>query len=316
VVEAHSIQTDGEPVLTGPQTGTAGDAGAVGATQAGGVELQRLQSQFQPSPPDGIYQVSPSLLDEAEASFQALTGAALPTIQATRDDPFSGLTAHPLGWAVGRLRDRLATADWRCMEDAPTSNAVTLVTGFLHFAATWSGHPLFPAMAATAAGTGFSLHGLAPYAAAHCMIMMGNQITFADPETRLGPIDGFVLAAKGGPVKVHIETFDRFEYPFGQPWDQTALRAAAAGAIEAAQSRINLRNPGSLILSPGTALDRFDWALIQAIKELIPTLGRKNRGLMAVAPVVLRLQAVQDPRAIRFGYGCFPVVNKHYAANK
>lgn len=267
---------------------------------------------FQPTPPDGIYQISASLLDEAEMVFQTQTGGPLPSMAASRSDPFSGLRDHALGWAVGRLRDRVAADAWACMEDAPTSNAVTHVAGFLHFVTTWSHHPLFPAMLATAADRGFSLHGLAPFAAAHCLTMMGNQIAFPEPQGYPGRIGGFLMATKAGSVSVHFQTFDRFEYPFGHPWDHASLRAAVTEVMSAAQSRINLRNPGALILSPGTALNGFDDALTDAIKAAMPVEGRRNRGLMTVAPVVLRLQPLQDPHAIRFGYGCFPTVNKYY----
>jgi hypothetical protein len=33
---------------------------------------------------------------------------------------------------------------------------------------------------------------------------------------------------------------------------------------------------------------------------------------MAVAPIVLRLQPLADPHAVRFGYGLFPIANRHY----
>jgi hypothetical protein len=36
---------------------------------------------------------------------------------------------------------------------------------------------------------------------------------------------------------------------------------------------------------------------------------------MAVAPMVLRLQATADPQAVRFGYGFFPTANRHYAGD-
>ena len=80
----------------------------------------------------------------------------------------------------------------------------------------------------------------------------------------------------------------------------------------AAQGRINLRNPGVLLLSPGTVLGGFDEALIEAVKASLHGLGRKNRGLLAVAPIVLRLQTLPDPHAVRFGYGLFPISNRHY----
>ena len=33
---------------------------------------------------------------------------------------------------------------------------------------------------------------------------------------------------------------------------------------------------------------------------------------MAVGPIVLRLQTLPDPHAVRFGYGLFPINNRHY----
>ena len=82
--------------------------------------------------------------------------------------------------------------------------------------------------------------------------------------------------------------------------------------IGAAQGRINLRNPGLLLISPGSALGGFDEALIEAVGVAVAAHGRKNRGLMAAPVVTLRLQAVPEPQAIRFGYGFFPLLNRHY----
>jgi hypothetical protein len=168
-------------------------------------------------------------------------------------------------------------------------------------------------MVATAADRSFSLHGLAPFATAHCLTMMGNRINFPEPLGYPGRIEGFNLV--GGPsetVGVHVEVFDRFEFPFGEKWDAVRLLSGVSEAIGAAQGQINLRHPGMLLLSPGTALTGYDEALIEAIKSAMQGLGRKNRGLMAVAPIVLRLQPLADPHAVRFGYGLFPIANRHY----
>lgn len=279
----------------------------------GQAEMARLQALFQPvTPADSTYIVSADLLDQVVAAFERHIGAPLPEVATAGDDAFTGLRDHPLSWAVRHLRGRLRET-WACMEDAPTANAVTHVTGFLHFAATWSAHPLFPAMVATAAERGFSLHGLAPFAAAHCLTMMGNRVRLPEPLGYPGRIEGFSLAT--GPndsVEVAFAVLDRFEYPFGARWDPPSLHTAVAETIGAAQGRINLRNPGVLILSPGTALAGFDEAMIEAVQGEIGAAGRKNRGLAAVAPVVLRLQALPDPHTIRFGYGFFPVPNRHY----
>ena len=153
------------------------------------------------------------------------------------------------------------------------------------------------------------------FAAAHSLAMAGSRIGFQKPLGYPSRIGGFDLAVGATEVvSVLIDVFDRFEFPFGRPWDHANLRVAVADAVSAAAGRINLRNPGLLLLSPGTALAGYDEALIEAVKAVVPSLGRKNRGLMAVAPIVLRLQPMPDPQAIRIGYGLFPVQNRRYAA--
>jgi hypothetical protein len=288
-----------------------------GAALVGRSEMDRMGRLFRPvTPADTIYQVSPALLDQTEAAFERHGGGGLPVIEADASDPFAGLRDHALGWAVRHLRGRIRDGSWACMENAPTANAVTHVTGFLHFVATWSHHPLFPVMAATAGDRGFSLHGLALFAAAHSLAMMGNRIGFREPTGYPGRIDGFDLATGATEVvRVQMDVFDRFEFPFGRPWDYAGLRAAVSDVMAGVQGRINLRNPGLLLVSPGTALAGYDEALIEAVKVAMQVGGRKNRGLMAVAPIVLRLQALPDPHALRFGYGLFPVPNRHYSGD-
>jgi hypothetical protein len=283
----------------------------------GRAEMDRISALYSPvTPPDFTYVISPSLLDEAVAAYERITGQTLPTWIADLANPLVRLKDHAFAWAVQHMRARMKQDPWRCMDDIPTPIAVVTITGFLHFVATWSHHPLFPAMVAGAAAHGFSVHGLAPFAAAHCATMMGNRISFPAPAGEPRRINGFNLAT--GPTdiaEVHIDIFDRFEVPFGKPWDPASLRAAVGDHIAASQGRINPRNPGLLMLSPGIALLGFDEALIQAIRDVLQGQGRRHKGLMAVAPVVLRLQPMPDPHAVRLCYGFFPIANKHYAGD-
>jgi len=154
---------------------------------------------------------------------------------------------------------------------------------------------------------------LARFAAAHCLNVMGNRLIFPPPLGYPGRVESFsLLTDTANALPVHVEVFDRFEFPFGRRWDHTSLRSAVSATIEAAQGRINLRNPGLLLLSPGSALGGYDAALHQAIEAAMLSLGRKNRGLMAVAPILLRQQPTPDPAAVRFGYGLLPVTNRRY----
>jgi hypothetical protein len=289
-----------------------------GVAVVGRCEMERLGTLLRPNtPPCATYRITSILLDETEAAFWRHTGGGLPMIGADPADLFAGLREHALAWAVRHLRGRIRDGSWACIEDVPTANAVTHVAGFLHFVATWSGHPLFPAMVTTAGDRGFSLHGLALFAAAHSLAMMGNRVGFREPTEPFGRIEGFDLATGATDViRVHMDVFDRFEFPFGRKWDPAGLLAAVSGMVAAARGRINLRNPGLLLVSPGAALAGYDEALIEAVKCAVQAQGRKNRGLMAVAPIVLRLQVTADPHAVRFGYGLFPISNQHYKGDR
>jgi hypothetical protein len=285
-----------------------------GVAVVGRSEMDRLGTLMRPmTPADSTYRISAALLDEAAAAFERHTGSGLPEVGADPSDAFVGIRDHALAWAVKHLRTRVQEESWACMEAAATSAAVAHVTGFLHFVATWSRHPLFPTMVATAGDRGFSLHGLALFAAAHTLAMMRNRTGFQEPSGYPARVDGFDLAVgTAAVVRVHMEVFDRFEFPFGRKWDQASLQDAVSDVVAAAQGRINLRNPGLLLLSPGTALAGYDEALIETVKVAVQAQGRKNRGLMAVAPIVLRIQPLPDPHTIRFGYGLFPIANRHY----
>lgn len=280
---------------------------------AGRAEMSRITALYQPVTPAGnVYRMTPEVLDGLAEAYGRHVGAALPVGAGPAEDPFAGMAEDALGWAVGHLRERMRNPDWACLEDTATAAASCHAAGFLHFLASWSHHPLFSAMLATAAERGFSLHGLAPFAAAHCLTMQGNTVGF--PGATAERIEGISLAT--GPTEtlaVLLEVFDRFEYPHGQPWDAARLRAAVQEVLGAAASRLNLRNPGVLVLSPGLALAGFDEALIAAVQAGVQAVGRRHRGLMAVAPVVLRLlPAAGDKQAVQFGYGFFPVLNRHY----
>nr|WP_294510001.1 hypothetical protein [uncultured Rhodopila sp.] len=281
----------------------------------GRIEYDRIAALYQPhTPADNVYPISALLLDEVAATYESMLGVPLPDSSiAKADDPFAGSSEHALGWAVAHLRGRLRAESWASRESEASSAAGTNVAAFLHFVRTWSHHPLFPAMAATAAERGFSLHGLAPFAAAHCLTMQGNRIGFPTPAAvpgRIGHI--YVAAGPSDMVTVLPEVFDRFEYPYGAAWNAPGLLAAVSEVVLRSQARINLKNPGILLLSPGVALGGYDEALIVAVKTAVQSAGRKNRGLMGVTLIVLRMRDTPDPHSVRFGYGLFPIVNRHY----
>jgi hypothetical protein len=284
---------------------------ASGAALIGRAEMDRITGLYRPRTPESnVYSVSHQLLDETTALFLQLTGSALPAVTA---DFAEGLAQHALAWSVLHLRARLRSDAWACLENPASSVACVTVAGFRDFVATWSHHPLFPAMVATAADSGFSSHGLALFAAAHGLLQQNNRIGFPTPSGTPGRVTYVRLAT--GPsqsIPVLAKVFDRFEVPWGRSWNPDSLRAAVQEAIESEQGRINPRNPGVLLLSPGSAMAGFDEALIQAVQAVMQAVGRRHRGLMAAVPILLRLLPGPDAHAVQFGFGLFPVENRHY----
>lgn len=275
-------------IIAAPSATPRADAMVVPADVAviGQAEVERLRSLYQPVTPAGTtYHVTAELLDEVVTTHDRVVGEAL--------------SESALGSAAAVLRGRVGDEGWTCTDDA---NAVTVVAGFLHFVATWSHHPLFPVMAATAAERGFSLHALAPFAAAHMIALSGQPVNFPRPAGYPERIEGFDIGASSvGPVVVHTEAFERSDV------------SAVSEVVAASQGRINLRHPGMLVLSPGNAVAGFDAALVEAVKGAVQALGRKHRGLLAVSTIMLRIQATPDPHTVRFGYGWFPVQNRHFS---
>ncbi|HET6606627.1 MAG TPA: hypothetical protein VFG62_08165 [Rhodopila sp.] len=284
---------------------------ASSAALIGRAEMDRITGLYRPrTPTNNVYAISGAFLDETASIFERLTGGGLPAVST---DFAEGLAQHALAWSIQHLRERLRSDAWACLEDPASSVASVTVTGFRHFEATWSHHPLFPAMVATAADRGFSAHGLALFAAAHGLLQQNNRVGFPTPSETAGRINYVRLAT--GPsqsIPVMVKVFDQFEVPWGRPWTPDNLRVAAQEAIESEQGRINPRNPGMLLLSPGTAMAGFDEALIRAVQAAMQAVGRRHRGLTAVGLIVLRLLPGPDAHAVQFGFGLFPVKNRHY----
>lgn len=282
-----------------------------GASLFGRAEMNRVMALYRPRTlANNVYGFSDALLDDVAATAERLTGRALPD---TASGAADGLAQHALAWSLRHLRGRLRAGSWACFEAHATSIACITIAAFQHFTLTWQHHPMFPAMVATAAARGFSLHGTALFAAGHCLLMQKNGVGFPEPSLVTGQIETLRLAV--GPsrsVDVVPHVFDRFEVPWGRAWNPEALRRAVHDAVEAEQGRINPRHPGMLLLSPGNALTGFDEALTEAVQAVMQAIGSRHRSLVAIAPILLRLVPCQSPTEVRFGYGLIPKENRHF----
>ena len=281
-------------------------------------ELARLTRLYAPqTPPSDRCAIDATLLDLVEADYDRLSGGRLDehlgAVAAAGSGPLAGFRSHPLAWAVRHLRATHGAPGWTWFGTDEGSAATTIVGAFRHFVACWSHHPLFPAMAAAAADRGFSLHATAVFGAAKCLSDSGNRIAFTAPDPADGRVTDFSLAI--GPTErwaVRVEVFDAFEWPFGKPWDQGTLRSAVTASVTAAQSRINLRHPGLLVLSAGAARSAFDQPLVEAINDAVQSHGSRNRGLAAVCAIMPKLVETEKPNEARFSFAFYPIANRRF----
>jgi len=287
-------------------------------TLASHEELARLTRLYGPrTPMSDCCTIDATLLDLVEADYDRLSGGRLAAhfgaVAAAGGGPLAGLRPHPLAWALRHLRARCESPGWTWFNTDEAGAATSIVAAFRHFVACWSHHPLFAAMATAAADRGFSLHATAVFGAAKCLSDSGNRIAFTAQEPADGRVTDFSLAV--GPADrwaVRVEVFDQFEWPFGKPWNQSALRSAVMEAVAASQARINLRRPGLLVLSAGAVRSAFDQPLVEAIHLAVQARGSRNRGLAGVCAIMPKLVETEKPNEARFSFAFYPISNRRF----
>ncbi len=300
------------------ETSAHGTTIPAGAVLAGREELDRLTALYQPRPqPTDEMTVTAAFLDAIEAEYDRLTGGLLAAhtdaLAASGAEPAAGLSDYPLLWSVRTHRRGLGETGWSCAGTNETAVASVHLGAFRYFLDSWSHHPLFLMMTAAAADTRFSLHGLVPYAAAKSIADAGNRIGFLMPVDGSTRVRDFYIAL--GPnerLTCVTDPFGRYAWPYSQHPPPDALRAAVQERLEASVSRINLKRPGMVILSPGATDSALDQPMVDAVLALMQSHGRRYRGLSAMGIAMAKLKATAQPDTVRFGYNFYPMANPRY----
>lgn len=291
-----------------------------GRVLAGREELDRLMHIYQPrGPVSDTIALTDAWLDSIGADYDRLTGGLLAThldavAAAEAAKPLSGLTKHKLAWALHSLRAAIRDPDWDCTRTDAGAVAATLTGAFRSFTDCWSHHPLFPAMAAAAADTGFSLHGTSLFAVAKSMSDSGNRIAFMPPSDGSGRVRDFAIAM--GPVDrltCVVDVFDTYEWPNGRTtWEFGQLRAAVLERLLASKGRINQKHPGMIVLSPSPTTERLEQPLVDAIITAFHSHGRRYRHVSAMSVILPKIAATAERNVVRFGYSFLPIANPRH----
>jgi hypothetical protein len=271
-------------------------------------ENERLAALYEPQPTGSdSHVISDALLDDVEFQQRRWTNAPL--------DPTPGsYKQHPLAWAVAHFRARLRDPDWVSFSDNSDMVAMVVIAAFRDLFASWEHHPLFGAMAGTAAAQGFSLHGMAMFGAAKSLTSAGNRVACVPSEGPTPHIASLQLIL--GPqdqMAVAVNRFDRFEWPGGADASLQTIRAAVIEAMASVQGTINRVRPGMLVLSTGAVEGTLDRLFVDSIVAALGSHGKRHRGLAAVSAILPKVLITGRHREVRFGYSFYPVPNRSHS---
>src|SRR5262249_37385533 len=157
----------------------------------------------------------------------------------------------------------------------------------------------------------FSLHALAIPGAAKSLMLSGNQVVFVPGAGPRPEIAGLQLRhGQDDIVSVVVNRFDRFEWPDHARATAQHVRGAVDEAMTSVRGGINRLHPGMLVLSGGASDPALDRLVFHGAVAAMASLGKRNRGLAAVAAIFPKIGLTGRPRETRFGYAFYPVPNQ------
>jgi hypothetical protein len=90
------------------------------------------------------------------------------------------------------------------------------------------------------------------------------------------------------------------------------LRAAIIEALARAQSKVNRSRPGLVVLPVSIWHPDFDQMLVDATETALRDVGRRHRGVAAVAAIMPKGLPAGAPDRIGFGYAFYPILNPRF----
>ncbi len=84
-------------------------------------------------------------------------------------------------------------------------------------------------------------------------------------------------------------------------------------ALSAAQGRVNRARPGIVVLTASIFQPDFDQMVVDAIHAAFQAVGRRHRGVAAVAIVMPKVLPIGTPDQVGFGYAFYPIRNPRFS---
>jgi hypothetical protein len=304
-LDAVVVEPRALPSIT-PSTVSRGD---VLADQAA---VEREYALTRPrDPPGEAMTLTAEAVEGTAADYDRLTGGRLAEQCAASPPPMEPRQGdYPFAWSLLRLRAQIAQPGWSWLTDNDDAMAAMHVAAMRHLLDCWGQHPLLDRLASSLATPGQFLRIATGFGLAKLLFDAGNRVGFTLPATDM---QVHFSTGAGEPLSLAWRAPDALQWRDRDRRQPLVLRAAVAEALASSHGQVNTRNPGIVVLSASILLPDFDDALVESIHAVFRAMGRRHRGVAAIAVVMPKVFIVQRRDRVGFGYAFYPIRNPHFA---
>jgi hypothetical protein len=261
--------------------------------------------------PDQPVLLSRAMLEAAAADYDRLTGGRLEEHAAASPAAAGAAQGdYPFAWAVLRLRDRIDRTGWSWLYQDDDAMAAMYVTAMHHLMWCWGRHPLLSRLTAPLAQPDRFIRTVVTLAVAKLLFDAGNRVGFAFVADE---VDLNFATVADEPLSLALLAPESLQWRQKDRRSPDTLRGAVIDALAAAQGRVNRSKPGIVVLAASILQPDFDQMAVDAIHAAFQSVGRRHRGVAAVAVVVPKVLPAGQPDRIGFGYALYPIRNPRFA---
>ena len=274
--------------------------------------LERRYATARPrAVPDEPILLTRSMIEAAASDYDRLSGGRFAD-HAAASPPAMGDDHgdHPFAWAVLRLREQIGKPGWSWLQHNDDAMAAMYVTAMHNLIRCWGDHPLLDRLAAPMFQRGRFLRSAGGFALARLLFDAGNRVVFS---LAGGNVDLHITTADGAALSVALLAPERLQWRERDRRSPDAFRHTIMDAMGTAQPQVNRGTPGILVLTVSILQPDFDQMVVDAIHAAFQSVGRRHRGIAAIAIVMPKVLPAGLPDRLGFGYAFYPIVNPNFA---
>ncbi len=147
------------------------------------------------------------------------------------------------------------------------------------------------------------------FAVAKLLYDAGNRVGFSPSGS---DVDLHFTTAADEPLSLALLEPEALQWRQRERRSPAALTTAIVDALASAQGRVNRARPGIVVLAASILLPDFDQMVVDAIHAAFQAVGRRHRGVAAVAIVMPKVLPIGQPDQIGFGYAFYPILNPRF----